>query len=335
MTTHSPIFCKLSGVGTYVPEKILTNFDLCAIVDTSDEWIVSRTGIQKRHIASSEQATSDLCVEAAKKALQKANLSPDDIDVIILGTITPDMSFPSTAAFVQAKLGIAHCPVFDFSSACSGFQYGTEIAQQMITSGKYRHALLICGDKVSSVIDWKDRSTCVLFGDGAGAAIFSATEDPEENSVIDVIIGANGNLAELLCRPLGGSKTPLDHSNVGSPLSYIQMQGRDIFKEAVKTMAHVSETILEKNHMTIEDIDYVIPHQANRRIIDAIAERLKLPNEKLVITVDRFGNTSASSCLLALDDLLHTVHTQHPLKILTVSFGAGLTWGASLLKIEL
>jgi 3-oxoacyl-[acyl-carrier-protein] synthase-3 len=326
-------FAKISGVGAYVPDRVLTNSDLEKMVDTTDEWIRTRTGISERRIASAEQTTSDLCVAAARRAIENAKMLPGDIDLILVGTITPDMPFPSAAVFVQKKLGLANVPCFDYNVACSGTQYGIELASALLTaSRRYNNVLLVCGDKMSSVVDWQDRATCVLLGDGAGSMVFSATENDEEHSVIDVLLGADGNLWELLCLPAGGSRNPASAETVASGSHFFKMMGRDVFREAVKAMGNCANEILMRNAMTIEDVNFVVPHQANLRIISALQERLEIPDEKICITVNKYGNTSGSSCLIAIDSLVKCGKIVSGSKILSVGFGAGLTWGASILK---
>lgn len=328
------LFVKLSGVGVYVPERVLTNDDLSKIVDTSDEWITARTGIKKRHIAAENEATSDLCCQAALRALENAKMSPEDIDAIVIGTVTPDMVFPSTAAIVQHKLGIRGCPCFDYESACAGSQYGTQLARSLLLADVgYRNILVICGDKLTSLTDWTDRTTCVLFGDGAGAMIFSVTDEEEDNAVIDVLLGANGTFADLLKVPAGGSLEPATVDTINDKKHFVKMAGRDVFREAVLTMVKCVEEILHRNGLTINDVDYFVPHQANLRIIEAVGERIGIASDKVCVTVDQYGNTAASSCVIALEELMKSGKLKGKSTILTVSFGAGLTWGSSLLRI--
>jgi 3-oxoacyl-[acyl-carrier-protein] synthase-3 len=326
-------FAKISGIGSYAPENVVTNGDLSKIVDTSDEWIQTRTGIRERRIAGPDQATSDLCVAAARMALADAGVGADVVDLILVGTITPDTPFPAAAVLVQNKLGLCNVPCFDFNTACSGMQYGVELANSLLTgSGRYKNILMVCGDKMTSVVDWQDRSVCVLMGDGAGAILFSATDDERENFLIDVALGANGALSQLLTVPAGGSREPASEETVRAGKHFFKMDGREVFKESVKIMGDCASEILRRNEMTVDDIDFVVPHQANLRIINALQERLKISDEKICITVDRYGNTSASSCLLAMDTWKKDGKIVHGSKILSVAFGAGLTWGASILK---
>jgi 3-oxoacyl-[acyl-carrier-protein] synthase-3 len=326
-------FAKISGIGAYVPDRVVTNDDLSKIVDTSDEWIVSRTGIRERRIAADWQATSDLCAAAAQRALENAAIGAGEIDVVIVGTITPDMPFPSASVLVQSKLGMGEIPCFDYNSACSGTQYGLEIAHSLVVgSNRYENALLICGDKMSSVIDWQDRSICVLLGDGAGAIVLSATENAGEDCIIDITLGANGSMWNLLHMPGGGSRCPATEESVRDRKHFMKMSGRETFRESVRIMESCALEILRKNNMSLDDIDFVVPHQANLRIISALQERLGVGDDKICVTVDRYGNTSGSSCIIAMDSLVKSGKITRGSKILSVAFGAGLTWGASLLR---
>jgi 3-oxoacyl-[acyl-carrier-protein] synthase-3 len=326
-------FAKILGIGSYVPEKILTNDDLSKMVDTSDEWILSRTGIRERRIAASDQATSDLCVIAARRAIENAGIDPEKIDLILVGTITSDLRFPSAAVFIQNKLGLKNIPCFDYNVACSGTQYGIGLASSLLTGvGRYENILLICGDKMTSVVDWQDRTTCVLLGDGAGAIVFSSVDSEEENSVIDVLLGANGGLWDLLMIPAGGSLEPTSEETLKNRSHFFKMKGKDVFREAIKVMGACSQEILRRNDMTVHDVDFVVPHQANRRIIEALQEKLEIPDEKICVTVDKYGNTSESSCIIAMDSLMQAGKMAKGSKILSVGFGAGLTWGAAILK---
>ncbi|MDR0693400.1 MAG: ketoacyl-ACP synthase III [Puniceicoccales bacterium] len=329
---NSKQFVKILGVGSYVPEKVVTNDDLSKVVDTSDEWIRTRTGIRERRIAAPDQTTSDLCVCAARKAMENASIGVEDIDLILTGTITSDVIIPSTSVFVQTKLGLKNIPCFDYNAACSGLQYGIEIARSLIESQRYKNILLICGDKLSAITDWQDRSTCVLFGDGAGAVVLSATENEEENSIIDVLLGANGEHSELITIPAGGSREPASEKTVSERKHFMKMSGRDLFREAVKSMGNCAQEILDRNGMSANDVDFVVTHQANWRIIDAVRERLDISPEKVCVTIDRYGNTSASSCIIAIDSLIQGGKIVRGSKGLTVGFGAGLTWGAAILK---
>ncbi|MDE6432305.1 MAG: ketoacyl-ACP synthase III [Opitutales bacterium] len=323
---------SIKGVGTYVPDRILTNDDLSKMVDTSDEWIVTRSGIRERHIARPDESTSDLCVKAAERAIKDANIDKNEIDLIIVGTSSPDMLTPSTAVIVQHKLGLRDIPAFDFGAACSGFQYGLDIARSMMVNPSYRTVLLICGDKLSSILDWEDRSTCVLFGDGAGAMILRKAED-SQSGIIDVIISSDGEYAPILNVPAGGSMEPASAATVQKRRHFLKMEGREVFKLAIQKMSDVIALILARNNLSIDQIDHVVPHQANVRIIDAIAEKLEIPRQKMRITVDKFGNTSASSILLAIDENRRNGTIKNGDVILTPGFGAGLTWGAAIIRL--
>ncbi len=327
------ISVSIKGLGTYVPERVLTNDDLSKMVDTSDEWIVTRSGIRERHIARPDEATSDLCVEAAKRAIADAKIDKTAIDLIIVGTSSPDMLTPSTAVIVQHKLGLRDVPAFDFGAACSGFQYGLDIARSMMNNPSYRTVLLICGDKLSSILDWEDRSTCVLFGDGAGAIILQRTEEGGLPGVIDVIINSDGEFAPILNVPAGGSLEPASMKTVQEHKHSLKMEGREVFKLAIQKMSDVIMQILARNDLPIEKIDHVVSHQANIRIIDAVAERLEIPRDKMCITVDKFGNTSASSILLAIEEYRKNGTIKNGDIILTAGFGAGLTWGAAIIRL--
>jgi len=318
------------GLGKYLPENRLTNKDLEKIVDTTDEWITERTGIKERRIAREGEATSDMAVNAAKRALANARLKPLDIDMIIVATITPDMFFPSTACVVQNKLGIDSVPAFDISVACSGFIYGIAIANQFIKSGTYRHILVVGAEKMSSVTDWKDRSTCVLMGDGAGAAILS---EVKEGGILSVYLGADGSKGNLLKMPAGGSRLPASVSTVEAGLHYLKMQGNELFKRAVKIMAEAALKATEPLGLKGDDIDLVIPHQANLRILNAVAKRMGIdPAKKLYLNIEKYGNMSAASSAVALVEAVEEGRVKKGDTILLDAFGAGLTWGAIVVK---
>src|SRR3989338_2430473 len=287
----------ISGLGAYVPEKVVTNFDLEKMVDTTDEWIRTRTGIRERHLAAKGQCASDLGLVAAKEALSNAGLSPSDLDLIIVATITPDMLFPSTACYLQNKLG-AKCVAFDVAAACSGFPFALAVADGFIRSGQYRHVLVVGAEVLSNFIDWTDRSTCVLFGDGAGAAIVSRTEGPHE--ILATYLGSDGSQADILQLPAGGSMHPPTPETIANKMHFVKMQGSEVFKVAVRTMEIAVREILKSGNLTLKDIDCLIPHQANMRILQAVAERLELPLEKVFVNVERFGNMSSASTVVAL-----------------------------------
>ena len=318
------------GLGKYLPETRLTNKDLEKIVDTTDDWIMERTGIRERRIAKDSEATSDMAVNAARKALLSANLTPNDIDLIIVATITPDMFFPSTACIVQKKLGLEKIPAFDISVACSGFLYGITIAEQFIKSGTYKNVLLIAAEKMSSVTDWKDRSTCVLMGDGAGAAILS---EVKEGGILATHLGADGSKGELLEMPAGGSRLPASISTVEGRLHFLKMQGNILFKHAVRIMAEAAKKVTEPFNLKGEDIDLVIPHQANIRILNAVAKRMGIdPDKKVYLNIEKYGNMSAASSAVALAEAVEEGRVKKGDTILLDAFGAGLTWGAILIK---
>lgn len=317
------------GTGKYVPEKILTNADLEKMVDTNDEWIVSRTGIRERHIASSEQATSDLAYEAAIRALESAGLTAEDLELIIIATITPDTMFPSTACILQDKLGAKKAAAFDLSAACSGFVYGMATANGFIQTGMYKNALVIGADTLSRITDYTDRNTCVLFGDGAGAVILG--EVPEGRGFLSFDLGAEGAGGDLLKLAGGGSRLPASNETVQDGKHFIYMNGREVFKFAVRVMGTATEEVLRKAGKTKEDIDLFVPHQANIRIIQSAMQRLSLPEEKCVVNVDKYANTSAASIPLALVEAAEDGRIKEGDTVLLVGFGGGLTWGASVI----
>ncbi|SET16514.1 beta-ketoacyl-ACP synthase III [Paenibacillus sp. NFR01] len=317
------------GTGKYVPEKILTNADLEKMVETNDEWIVSRTGIRERHIAAPEQATSDLAYEAALRALESANMKAEDLDLIIVATITPDSAFPSTACILQDKLGAKGAAAFDLSAACSGFVYSLATATGFIQNGMYNNALIIGADTLSRITDYTDRNTCVLFGDGAGAVIVG--EVPEGRGFQSFDLGAEGSGGSLLKLEAGGSRLPSSAQTVEDKKHFIYMNGREVFKFAVRVMGTATERVLTKAGFGKEDIDLLVPHQANIRIIQSAMQRLDLPEEKVVVNVDKYANTSAASIPLALVEAAEEGRIKEGDKVLMVGFGGGLTWGASLL----
>ncbi|MGE6573720.1 beta-ketoacyl-ACP synthase III [Paenibacillus xylanexedens] len=317
------------GTGKYVPEKILTNSDLEKMVDTNDEWIVSRTGIKQRHIAAPDQATSDLAYEAAIKALESAGMTGSDLDLIIVATITSDSSFPSTACILQDKLGAKGAAAFDLSAACSGFVYGLASATSFIQSGMYNNALVIGADCLSRITDYTDRNTCVLFGDGAGAVVVG--EVPEGRGFKAFDLGAEGAGGSLLQMEGGGSRLPASTETVEDKKHYIQMNGREVFKFAVRVMGTATIEVLRKAGMERTDVDLFVPHQANIRIIQSAMQRLELPEEKVVVNVDKYANTSAASIPLALVEAAEEGRMKAGDTVLMVGFGGGLTWGASVL----
>jgi 3-oxoacyl-[acyl-carrier-protein] synthase-3 len=322
--------CSVAGVGSYVPEKILTNGDLEKMVETSDDWITTRTGIKQRRIAAANQFTSDLAVEAARHAISMAGVAPEQIDLIIVATITPDMPFPSTACIVQQKLGAKRAAAFDLEAACSGFIYALEIGQQFIMSRTYETVLVIGAEKLSAITDWKDRNTCVLFGDGAGAAVLQ--NRPNAHGLLTAVMGADGEKSDLLFMQGGGSRCPATVDSVNARLHYLRMEGKETFKSAVQAMQSAAEEALRRCELTISQVKCIIPHQANRRIIDAVGERLGAMPEQMFVNLEKYGNTSAASVAIALDEAVKSGRIQRGDLILLVVFGAGLTWGAAVIE---
>ena len=321
----------VAGTGSYVPEKVLTNDELATLVDTSDEWIVTRTGIKERRIAREDEFTSHMATEASKKALEQAGVNAEDIDLIIVGTITPDTPTPATACHVQQQLGANKAVAFDISAACSGFLYAMKIAKRMIADGAFENALIIGAEKLSAVTNWSDRTTCVLFGDGAGAAVLKKSGEGDGN-IVATEMGSDGKLTHLLEIAGGGSACPINSENVDKNLQTLSMLGKEVFKHAVTRMKQASETVIERAGWGPEDIACVIPHQANLRIIDAIADRLAVPNEKVFVNLHKYGNTSAAAVAIALDEAHREGAFKRGDKIVLVVFGAGLTWAAAAIE---
>jgi 3-oxoacyl-[acyl-carrier-protein] synthase III len=317
------------GTGSFVPEKALTNFDLEKIMDTSDEWIKTRTGVSERRISDENTATSDLATQAALNAIKSANLTPEDIDLIIVATVTPDMSFPSTACIVQANIGAKNAAAFDLEAACTGFIYGLTIGRSLIQSNMYKHVLVIGAETLSKVIDYTDRGTAILFGDGAGAAVLGEVED---GGILSTYLGADGVSGGYLTLPAGGSRKPASIETVNDRLHYVKMAGSDVFKFAVRVMGDSSTKAVDIAGLKLEDVDYLIPHQANIRIIEASAKRLKLPMDKVYVNIDKYGNMSAASIPVALDEAYRSNKIKKGDNIVIVGFGGGLTWGSSLIK---
>jgi 3-oxoacyl-[acyl-carrier-protein] synthase III len=322
---------EIKSLATYVPPRLLTNADLEKLVDTSDEWILKRTGIRERHIVDPGVATSDLATEAAVVAIERAGLTPNDIDLIIVGTVTPDMLFPSTACLVQHKIGANRAWGFDLSAACSAFTYSLTVGAKLVSSGAVTHALVIGADVMSSIIDYTDRSTCVLFGDGAGAVVLGpATE--EGFGILDFEHQVDGSGGNALCMPAGGSRMPASHETVDQRLHYVKQEGQTVFKFAVTKTGEMCERLLGRNQLTANDIDLFVSHQANRRIITSAAERLGLPADKVVINIERFGNTTAATIPLALNDAINDGRVKRGDRVLLASVGAGFTVGAMLMR---
>lgn len=324
-----PAKARIVSLGSYVPQRVLSNADLEGMVETTDEWIVKRTGIKERRIAAKDEATSDMGTEAAKRALQKCSMPVEEIDYILVATMSPDYLSPSTAAIIQKNLGLRNVPAMDIQAACTGFLYGLSLAKAYIQSGMYRNILLVAAEKMSSVTDYTDRSTCILFGDGASAAVISAYGPGLE---IDyVTLGADGTQAELIVVPSGGSRSPATHETVEQHLHFVKLEGKEVFKQAIKRMQQAGLECLNQQKLAVSDLAWVVPHQANERIIDALAKQLAIPPEIVYKTVHKYGNTSASSIPLALDDLLQEKKIEPNDNLLIVAFGAGLTWGGALL----
>jgi len=321
----------ITGMGFAVPERILTNTDLEKIVDTNDEWIRTRTGMVERHISDDSTANSDLSTEAAKKALAKAGIKAKDLDIIIVATVTGDTPFPATACYIQKNLGATRAAAFDISAACSGFLYGLTIANNLVGNGAYKNVLVIGAELLTKITDYTDRTTCVLFGDGAGAAVVQPSNG--ERGIIKTLIKSDGRLTDLLYMPGGGSRNPASHETIDQHLHYIKMEGPEVFKAAVKAMGDAAVEVLKQAGIESSDLALLIPHQANIRIIHATARRIKLPIEKVFINVDRYGNTSAASIPIALTEAMEQGRLKQGDLCLLVSFGGGFTTGAVLLKI--
>jgi 3-oxoacyl-[acyl-carrier-protein] synthase-3 len=321
------VFARIAGTGSYLPEKVLTNDDLAKLVDTSDEWIAARTGIRQRHVAAEGETTGDLAFHAATRALEAAGVDASELDLIVLGTTTPDLVFPSTACLLQHRLGADGCPAFDVNAACSGFVYALTVADKFIRSGAAKTALVVGAETLTRMLDWSDRSTCVLFGDGAGAVVLKADT---ETGILSTHMHADGGKKELLWNPVGVSVgfKPGEH-NAGVR---VLMTGNEVFKHAVKALDAVVEETLEANGLDRHEIDWLIPHQANLRIIEATAKRLDMPMERVVVTVDRHGNTSSGSVPLALDHAVRSGKVQRGQLVLLEAFGGGFTWGSALLR---
>ncbi|MEX2495678.1 MAG: beta-ketoacyl-ACP synthase III [Woeseia sp.] len=320
------IYSRIAGTGRYLPERILTNADLERMVDTTDEWIRSRTGVERRHIASEDQTTSDLCVGAAQIALETAGVTADEVDLIVVGTTSPDLIFPNIGTLVQHRLGIHGCPAFSIEAACTGFIYALTTADKFVRAGEAKCALVIGAEIISKLVDWNDRSTCVLFGDGAGAVVIKPSEMP---GILSCHLGADGQYKDLLYYPVGASK---DLHKAGLEDSRIIMIGNEVFKVAVKTLGNVAEEALRANKIDKSEVDWLIPHQANLRIIQATAKRLEVPMEKVVVTVQDHGNTSAASVPMALDVAIRDGRVRRDQLILMEAFGGGFTWGSVLMR---
>jgi 3-oxoacyl-[acyl-carrier-protein] synthase-3 len=324
------IRAKIVGVGNYYPEKVLTNHDLEKMVDTSDEWITTRTGIKERRIAADDESTSDMGAKAAKAALKNASMDASEIEMIILATVTPDMNFPSTACFVQQKIKACNAAAVDISAACSGFPYALTMAQALIQNKTYKNIMIVAADKLSSITDWTDRNTCVLFGDGAGACILKPTTS--KNGVLSAYLGSDGRKSDLLYIPGGGSANPITHKMIDEKLHYVKMRGSELFKVAIKEMVNSAETALEKCGMGVDDIDMLVPHQANIRIIKAVGKRLNLKDEQVFTNLELHGNLSAASTITALNEAILTKAIKKDDIVVLSAFGGGLTWGGAVIR---
>jgi len=324
---------KIIGTGSYAPEQILTNKDLEKMVDTSDEWIRTRTGIEERHIAAENESASDMAYEASIKAMEMANIQPDEIDLIIVATVSPDHPFPSTACVLQRKLGIpATAMCFDMQAACSGFLYAIDLANSIIKTHTQRKKALIIGvEKISALTDWEDRNTCILFGDGAGAVILDASAN-DDSDLIATKLASDGTYTDILNVPAGGSALPLSKDVIEKRQQYIRMEGQEVFKLAVTSMVNACKEVLEEAGISSADLRWLIPHQANKRIIHAVGKRLSLTEKNVYINVQKYGNTSAASIGIALDELVREGKIERGEYLLLTAFGAGLTWGATLLR---
>ncbi|QOP40570.1 beta-ketoacyl-ACP synthase III [Sulfurimonas marina] len=327
-------YAAFRSIGAYVPEKILTNEDLTHMVDTSDEWITKRTGIKERHIAADNEFTSDLGVKAAEKALERSGISKDEIDMIVCATISPDyFCMPSTATIIGTKLGIKNATAFDISAACTGFVYILSIAKAFIEAGMKKNVLIIGAEKLSAITDYTDRGTCILFGDGAGAAVISATDNKEE-AIIDVHTGADGEYADLLMTPNGGSGSAHDSLDQEAASCFMQMKGNETFKVAVRTLTKDVQEILADNNVASDDVVHFVPHQANYRIIKAVGDALKMKDEQVVLTVAKYGNTSGASIPMAINDIYEEGKLKAGELMLLDAFGGGLTWGSALVPFS-
>jgi 3-oxoacyl-[acyl-carrier-protein] synthase-3 len=322
---------KIVGTGSMVPRRVLTNQDLEKMVETSDEWITTRTGIRERHIARADEKFSDLATEAAQRALKRAHVAPEDLDMVLVGTVSADMLFPSSACQIQHNIGAKRAAAMDLSAACTGFLYGLHNADGLIQSGKAQNVLLVGGEILSRYVDWTDRSTCVLFGDGAGAVVLQATRG--DHGVLGTSMKSNGEYGRFICMPGGGSSRPAnDPTSIEERLPFIKMMGNETFKVAVRAMADVSEEVLKEQGFTHEDIQLFLPHQANERIIDAVGKQLKIDPAKVFKNIERYGNTSAASIPIALDECARSGRLKPGDLVLMAAFGAGLTWGAALVR---
>ncbi len=323
---------KFSSFGSFAPKKVVNNFDLEKLVETSDEWIRTRTGMFERHYASAEEAASDLAVHAATNAIEASSVKYKDIDLIIVGTVTGDHPFPSTGCMVQKKLGLKNIPAFDVSAGCTGFVYAVEVARNFVESGNAQNVLVIGVDVLTKITNWNDRNTCVLFGDGAGATIISRAGKGDISRIIDALIFADGSQSDLLYQAAGGSRMPASHETVDKNLHTVYMEGNKIYKNAIRSMFASTDELLRRNKLEAKDIDWVIPHQANLRIIEGLAEKLHMPMSKVIVNIEKYGNTSSGTIPLAADEAIRSKKIRRGDMIVLTSFGAGLTWGSILAR---
>ncbi len=323
-------YAKITGTGSAVPDAVLSNSDLEKMVETSDEWITTRTGIRERRIADDGTASSDIAHEAAQKALEAADVEPGELDAVVVGTVTPDFLFPSTACVVQSHLGAKNACAFDLMAGCAGFLYTLHIAQGMIKSGGAEKILVIGAETLSKIVDFKDRSTCILFGDGAGAVVLEGSDEP---GILSSLVSSDGDCWDLLYVPAGGSRRPVDRDVLETGDQYIKMKGNDVFRVAVKSMESATVDAVEKAGLRPDDIDLFVPHQANHRIVEAVRKRLDFPEEKVFLNLDRYGNTSAASVPLALDEAVRSGRVSRGDTVLFAAFGAGFAWGASVVRL--
>ena len=323
---------RISGTGSYFPEKKLTNLDLEKLVDTNDQWIRERTGIESRHIAAEGEYTSDLALKASQRAIEMAELSPTDIDMIVFATVSPDQPMPNTACVLQQKLGCRNIMAVDLSAACTGFVYALSVGNKYIQTGMYKNVLVVGAEVLHNYVNYEERETCILFGDGAGAAVISRSTDEQDSEILSEHLYADGQINDLFVLPAGGSKHPFSQEIVDQGMQYMRMKGREIFKHAVRTMSQSCSEALETNQLTKDDIDWVIPHQANLRILDAVAKHFGIPNEKVVVNLHHTGNTSEATVPTALDEAVRDGRIQRGQMLLLTAFGAGITSGSILLR---
>jgi 3-oxoacyl-[acyl-carrier-protein] synthase-3 len=332
MTMKTPYRSRVAGIGSYLPERILSNSDLEKMVDTNDQWIRERTGIERRHLASKDQATSDLCLKATERALADANMKATELDLILIATSSPDQVMPNTATVVQHQLGITGIPCLDISAACSGFVYAVSIADQFIRTGMYKNILVIGAEIIHRMVNYKDRETCILFGDGAGAWIMTRTEYEANDGIFSTHLRANGEVGDLFVLPAGGSRIPFSQEVLDNGQHYVIMKGREIFRHAVRTLTECCQAALKANNIDSSQVDWVVPHQANIRILDSVADYFGIPKEKVIVSLNETGNTSAASIPIAFDMAVREGKIKRGQMVLMAAFGAGLTSGSALMR---